>query len=81
MILVLPPSTRRYAVINICRSIELEQLERLHSEDIPAASWLPTLLSHIGFQVKQGKSEGYDSCDRPNNLTKNWNQIVDFLPM
>ena len=31
---------------------ELEQLERLRSEDTPAASWLPTLLSHVGSQVK-----------------------------
>ena len=31
---------------------KLEQLERLHSEDTPAASWLPTLLSHVESQVK-----------------------------
>ena len=35
---------------------KLEQLERLRSDDTPAASWLPTLLSHIGSQVKM-KSE------------------------
>ena len=27
---------------------------------------------------KQGKSEGFDSCDRPSNLTKNWIPITDF---
>ena len=27
---------------------------------------------------KQGKSEGFDSCDRPSNLTQIWIQIVDF---
>ena len=32
--------------------LKLEQLERLRSEDTPAASWLPTLLSHVGSQVK-----------------------------
>ena len=31
---------------------QLEQLERLRSEDTPAASWLPTLLSHVGSQLK-----------------------------
>ena len=31
---------------------KLEQLERLPSEDTPAASWSPTLLSHVGSQVK-----------------------------
>ena len=34
---------------------ELEQLERLRSEDTPPPpppSWLPTLLSHIGSKVK-----------------------------
>ena len=28
---------------------------------------------------KQGKSEGFDSCDRPSILTWNWIRIVDFL--
>ena len=28
---------------------------------------------------KQSKSEGFDSCDRPSNLTLNWNQIIDFF--
>ena len=37
----------------ICQKMyKLEQLERLRSKDTPAASWLPTLLSHIGSQVK-----------------------------
>ena len=31
---------------------QLEKLERLRSEDTPIASWLPTLLSHVGSQVK-----------------------------
>ena len=31
----------------------LEQLERLRSDDTPATSWLPILLSHIGSQVKK----------------------------
>ena len=38
---------------------ELEQLERLRSEDTPAASWLPTLLSHIGSQVNRKQSQSY----------------------
>ena len=31
---------------------KLDQLEPLHSEDTPTASWLPTLFSHVGSQVK-----------------------------
>ena len=38
---------------------ELEQLERLCSEDTPTASWLPILLSHIGSQVKRTQSQSY----------------------
>ena len=38
---------------------KLEQLERLRSEDTPATPWLPTLLSHIGSQVKIRQSQSY----------------------
>ena len=38
---------------------ELEQLERLRSEDTPTASWSPILLSHIGSQVKRRQSQSY----------------------
>ena len=40
---------------------QLEQLERLRSEDTPTASWLPILLimSHIGSQVKRTQSQSY----------------------
>ena len=38
---------------------KLEQLERLCSEDTPAASWLPIPLSHIGCQVKRRQSQSY----------------------
>ena len=27
---------------------------------------------------KQAKSEGFDSCDQPSNLTQTWFQITDF---
>ena len=32
----------------------------------------------ITYRVKQGKSEGFDSCDRSSNLTENWIKIIDF---
>ena len=38
---------------------KLEQLERLRSEDTPAASWLPMPLSHIGSKVKGRQSQSY----------------------
>ena len=38
---------------------QLEQVACLHSEDTPAASWLPIPLSHIGSQVKRRQSQSY----------------------
>ena len=38
---------------------KLLHLERLRSEDTPAASWLPILLSLIGSQVKRRQSQSY----------------------
>ena len=38
---------------------KIEQLERLHSEIPPAASWLPILVIHIRSQVKTRQSESY----------------------
>ena len=29
--------------------------------------------------IKQGKSEGFDSCHQPNNFASNWIQIMDFF--
>ena len=36
-----------------------EQLERLRSENTPAAPWLPKLLIHIGPQVKTRQSQSH----------------------
>ena len=38
---------------------QLEQLERLHSEIPPAASWIPILVIHIRSQVKTRQSQSY----------------------
>ena len=51
-----------FKIILWCWCIEdnkLEQLECLRSEDTPAASWLPILLSHIGSQVRRRQSQNY----------------------
>ena len=51
---------RSYAIFSFLLFFyELEQLERLRSEDTPAASWLPIPLSHIGSQVKRRQSQSY----------------------
>ena len=42
-----------------CSQSILEPLERLRSEDSPAASWLSILFSHIGSQVKRRQSQSY----------------------
>ena len=39
--------------------MKLEQLEHLHFEDTPAASWLPILLSHIESRDKRRQSQSY----------------------
>ena len=39
--------------------VELEQLERLHSEILPAAPWLSILVIHIRSQVKSRQSQSY----------------------
>ena len=36
------------------------------------------LVKSIRKQVEQGKSEGFDSCHRPSNLTKIW--LKSILP-
>ena len=50
---------RVMAWYRMCATLYLNQLERLHSEDNPRASWLPLLLSHIGSQVKRWWSQSY----------------------
>ena len=45
--------------VNGWKLLELEQLERLHSDIPPAAPWLPILLIHIGSQVKTRQSQSY----------------------
>ena len=64
-------ATRQQAIT--CSNVDskLEQLERLHSEDTPAASLLPILLSHIGSQVKRRHSQRYKY--------KEFAQITNFL--
>ena len=49
--------------------LKLEQLERLRSEDTPAASWLPITLSHIGSQVKRRQSESYKFLNFETTIT------------
>ena len=46
------PKPKR-AFLPLLHAFKLEQPERLRSEDTPAASWLPILLSHIRSQVKR----------------------------
>ena len=48
---------------------ELEQLERLRSEDTPAAPWLPTLLTN-SYQIP---SQNKVKTEKLDKLAKNWN--------
>ena len=52
---------------------KLEKLEHLCSEDTPAASWLPKLLSHIGSQVKIRQSQSYKFKEFAK-ISKFWNK-------
>ena len=49
-----------YILIKIMSYNKLEQLERMRSKDTPAASWLPTLFSHVGSQVKTRSNDFED---------------------
>ena len=33
------------------------------------------------YLKKQGKSEGFDSCDRPSNLAQIWSKSSIFCPL
>ena len=33
------------------------------------------------FKIKQGKSEGFDNCDRPSNLAQIWSKSSIFQPV
>ena len=55
---------------NILRQEKLEQLEHLRSEDTPAASWLPTVLSHIGSQVKKNNRSGTENVTEWTRFSK-----------
>ena len=56
---------------------EREHLERLRSDNTPAAPWLPTLLIHIGSQVETRRCESYNwkNCQK----FKFWNFAQIFI--
>ena len=68
--------TQFWQVCSQGSSRQLEQLERLRSEDNPnpppppAASWLPIPLSHIGSQVKRRQSYKFKKFAKISNF---WN--------
>ena len=35
----------------------------------------------VWLKMKQGKSEGFDTCDRPSNLAKIWSKSLIFQPV
>ena len=47
-----------------------------HSVTATVAWWYP-----VEFHNKQGKSEGFDSCDRPSNLAQIWSKSSIFQPV
>ena len=44
-----------------------------------SAIFLPVWPWNLMDDLKQGKSQGFDSCNWPSNLIQNWIQIVDFF--
>ena len=44
-------------------------------------SWVRNLFLPLPLSVEQGKSEGFDSCDRPSNLAQILSKSVIFCPM
>ena len=54
---------------NLLRS--LMEVLCLQNEGYPLHSWIQLTLFHfVGDVLKQGKTEGFDSCDRPSNLAE-----------
>ena len=39
------------------------------------------IAKNSNYEIKQGKSEGFDSCDRPSNLTQIGFESSIFQPM
>ena len=89
-----PATTQYWREISLFLLLEtkLEQLERLRSDDTPAAPLLPTLLIHIRYQVKQDTVKGANikelpkfqiwptdaHTDRRTNRRTIWNQYTPF---
>ena len=47
----------------------------------PHASHTRPTVCIVAMYIKQGKSEGYDSCDRPSDLTQIWFKSLIFQPV
>ena len=54
---------------------------KLHLKQLSAILFRDQSVKKWHAECQQGKSEGFDSCDRPSIVTSNWIQIVDFWPM
>ena len=48
--------------------------------DSPEQGWGQIRFIKYKYKYKQGKSEGFDSCDRPSNLAQIWSKSSIFQP-
>ena len=65
---------------NLIQKMAKTSLPRDREKNIFSSQYNKYMLC-LFILLKQGKSEGFDSCDRPSNLIKNWIQIVEFWPV
>ena len=60
---------------------QTSKISRSKSQHMNVSRPAAVFVRSIQVLSKQGKSEGFDSCDPPSNLTQNWFKSSIFLPV
>ena len=64
--------------VTVCFTNRKGALQKWHNKTKGFSSWFCLIILH---ENKQGKSEGFDSCDQPSNLTQAWFKSLIFQPL
>ena len=64
--------------VTVCFTNRKGASQEWHDKTKWFSSWFCLIILH---ENKQGKSEGLDSCDQPNNLTQTWFKSLIFQPI
>ena len=81
--LVTSPGHKYVNFLNCHISINISDKASIKSSKYRICSWLSCchIQLPVSHSVKQGKSEGFDSCDRPSNLAQIWSKSSIFQPV